>query len=251
MCARLRRQRPEVPLHVGVAEVVGGEPLLRADEVLELQRVADEEDRRVVADDVEVALRRVELEREAAWVAPGVGRAALAGDRREPQDQLGLRAGLEHGGLRVPADVVGHHERAEGAAALGVRLALGDAFPVEVRHLLDQVEVLEQDRSVRTDGQGVLLARNRDAGVRRRRGTFWHRDSFPAGDVRSRRRRTSRCAELRSLRFGQATVPTQERRVLGELGQLAKSFLPKDSSAAGRRALTLASVQLAVMRVGR
>jgi hypothetical protein len=63
---RLRRQRPEVPLHVAVPQVGVGAPLLRVDEVLELLRVADEEDRRVVPDDVVIALPRVELERDAA-----------------------------------------------------------------------------------------------------------------------------------------------------------------------------------------
>ena len=58
----LRRQRPEVPLHVVVAQAVVGAALLAADEVLELHRVADEEDRRVVADHVVVALGRIELQ---------------------------------------------------------------------------------------------------------------------------------------------------------------------------------------------
>ncbi|SKX64308.1 Uncharacterised protein [Mycobacteroides abscessus subsp. abscessus] len=53
---RLRRQRPEVPLHVVVAKVVVGAAFLRPDEVLELQRILDEEDRRVVADHVVDAL---------------------------------------------------------------------------------------------------------------------------------------------------------------------------------------------------
>ncbi len=60
---------------------------------------------------------------------------------------------LEYGGLGVGADVLGDLEVAEGAAALGVGLALRDALPVEVRHLLDQVVVLQQDRAVGADGQ--------------------------------------------------------------------------------------------------
>ena len=71
----LRGQRPEVPLHVVVAQVVVGASLLGADEVLELHRVLDEEDGRVVADHVVVALGRVELECEPERVAPGVGAA--------------------------------------------------------------------------------------------------------------------------------------------------------------------------------
>ena len=58
---------------------------------------------------------------------------------------------------------------AEGAAALGVGLAFRDAFPVEVRHLLNQVVVLEQDRAVGPDRERVFVAGNRDSGVRCRR----------------------------------------------------------------------------------
>jgi hypothetical protein len=133
--------------------------------VLELQRVLDEEDRRVVADHVVVALGRVELQREPARVAPGVGAAALAGDGRETREHVGPDAGLEERGMRVGADVVGRLEVAEGARALGMGLALGDPLPIEVGHLLDQVLVLQQDRTVRSDGQRVLVAGDRDAGV--------------------------------------------------------------------------------------
>ena len=53
-----------------------GSGLAGVDEVGELDAVPDEEHRDVVADEIEVALGRVELRREAADVADGVGRAA-------------------------------------------------------------------------------------------------------------------------------------------------------------------------------
>ncbi len=80
---RLRQQRPEIPVAVGAAQVGARVALDGVIEVGELERVAQEEHRRVVADQVPVALFRIELHREAADVALGVGRAALAGDRRE------------------------------------------------------------------------------------------------------------------------------------------------------------------------
>jgi hypothetical protein len=129
---RFGGERPEVPLHVGVAQVVGRETFLGADEVLELHRIAKEEDRGVVAHDVEVSLGRVELDGKPPRVTPRVRGAA------------------------------------ERATALGARLALSDALPVEGGHLLDQVEVLEQDGAVRTDGERVLLAGDGDACIRRR-----------------------------------------------------------------------------------
>src|ERR1700688_2044018 len=78
---RLRRQRPEIPLHIVVAQTVVRAAFLRADEMLELQRIANEKYRRVVAHHVVDALAGVELQRESARVAPGVRTAALTGDR--------------------------------------------------------------------------------------------------------------------------------------------------------------------------
>ena len=39
-----------------------------------------------------------------------------------------------------------------------MRLALRDSFPVEVRHLLDEVVILQQYRTVGTDCERVLIA---------------------------------------------------------------------------------------------
>ena len=161
----LRRETPEVPLHVVVPQVGCGHALLRPDEVLELQRVAHEEDRRVVADHVEVASGRIELQRESARVPPGVWAAALAGDGGEPDQRVGLGARRKHLGSGVFADVVGHFEVAERATALGMRLAFRDAFPVELGHLLDQVVILQQDRTVGADRQRLFVTGCGDARV--------------------------------------------------------------------------------------
>ena len=86
--------------------------------------------------------RCVELQRESTRVAPGVGASPLAGDRREADQGVRRGAGLEDGRLGVLADVRRDLEMTERAAALGVGLTLGDSFPVEIRHLLNQVVVL-------------------------------------------------------------------------------------------------------------
>ncbi len=78
-----RRQRPEIPHGGGRAQVGPGMALLGVDEVGEFQRVADEEHRGVVADQVPVAFLGVELDREAAHVAFGIRRAAFGGDGGE------------------------------------------------------------------------------------------------------------------------------------------------------------------------
>ena len=97
----LGRECPEVPLHVVVAQAVVGAALLAADEVLELHRVLDEEDRRVVADHVVVALGRIELQREPPRVAPRVGAAALTGDGREAREHVGPDSRAERVQARV------------------------------------------------------------------------------------------------------------------------------------------------------
>ena len=91
---RLGQVGPEVPVVLGAAQVRARVALDRVVEVGELQRVAEEEHRRVVADEVPVAFLGVELQREAADVALGVGRAALAGDGGEAGEHLGLLADL-------------------------------------------------------------------------------------------------------------------------------------------------------------
>ena len=60
LMGRLRRQGPEVPLHVVVAGVAVGAPLLRMDEILEFLGISDEEHGGVVAHHVVVALLGVE-----------------------------------------------------------------------------------------------------------------------------------------------------------------------------------------------
>jgi hypothetical protein len=129
----------------------------------ELHGVADEEDGRVVADEVVVALAGVELQREPARVADRVGRALLTGDGGEAQQRLGAGTGLEQRRLGELGDVVGDLEEAERAAALRVHVALRDALTVEMSHLGDEVMVMEQDRAVAADGERKGVARCRCA----------------------------------------------------------------------------------------
>ena len=65
----LGNERDEVPKHVRVAGVRLRVTLLCVDEVGELDGIANEEDRRVVANHVPVALFGVKLDSKAAWVS--------------------------------------------------------------------------------------------------------------------------------------------------------------------------------------
>jgi hypothetical protein len=152
----LRAAGPEVPLHVGAAQTVG-QSLLGTDEVRELHAVTDEEHRGVVAHDVVVSVLRVELQREPAHVADGVREALLACHGGEPGEHRGDAPLLEEVSTGVPGDVLGDGEFTEGAGALGVDVALGDALTVEVGVLLDEVDVRQGDRALLADSHRVFL----------------------------------------------------------------------------------------------
>ena len=162
---RLGQQRPEIPVVVRAAQPGARVALDGMVEVREAQRIAEEEHRRVVADDVPVALLGVELERDAADVALRIGRAALAGDGREAREHRRLLADLrENLGLGVAGDVVRDREGAVGAPALGVHAPLRDHLAVEMRQLLDQPDILQQRRAAPTGGHDVGVVSDRGAG---------------------------------------------------------------------------------------
>ncbi len=167
---RLGRLRDEVEDPVGDLALEGdGVRLLGVDEVGELDRVADEEDADVVADEVPVAVLGVELHREAARVADRLGGVAAAGHGAEPDGELGLLAGLleelRAGELRdrLVADLAGGLELAERGGAARVDDPLGDPLAVEVAHLLEEVVVLERGRAAGADRAQVLVVVDRMA----------------------------------------------------------------------------------------
>src|SRR5690606_26083126 len=148
---RLRVAGPEVPLHVVIAQAGVWQALLAADEVRELHRVAHEEDRRVVSDQGVVAFVRIELQREAAYVAPGVGTAGLTCDGRKARQHVGASAFPEEGRPGVSRNVLGSFEYAERASAFRMRLTLGHFLAVEVRHLFEEMDVMQDDRAISTN----------------------------------------------------------------------------------------------------
>jgi hypothetical protein len=159
---RLGRERDEVP-----EGVVRGRRLRKAavrlhlhgvNQVGELDRVLDEEHRDVVADEIEVAFLRVQLDREAAHVARRVDRTGAAGHRREAGEDRRALADL---GEDLRRGVVGERrselEVTVGRAAPGMDDALGNPLVVEVGDLLAQDEVFEQRRPARMGAQRVLV----------------------------------------------------------------------------------------------
>ncbi len=67
-------------------------------------------------------------------------------------------------------DVGSHLEVAEGATALDVVHAIGNAFADEVGEFLVQVGILKQDRAAGTGGERGIVGRRRRTGVGRRHG---------------------------------------------------------------------------------
>ena len=168
----LRRVGEEVPDVVGFLPVGVGVVLLGVDEVRELQRIPDEEDRRVVPGEVPVALGRVELHREASGIPHRVGAPLGPGHGGEADEDLGLLAALRHHvHAGVPADgVVGDGERAVGPGADGVDDPFGDALAVEAGELLDQVLIGEEHGPPGPRGVAVLVVGDGSPGLGREGG---------------------------------------------------------------------------------
>ena len=173
---RLRHQRGEVPevvvCRLGLGEPTVGLLLGRVDQVGELHRVLDEEHRDVVADEVPVALPRVELRREATDIAGEVGGPLAARHRREPdEDRRALARPLEQVGPGQLAQRLVVLEEAMCPEAAGVHHTLRDALVVEVEDLLAEVEVLEQRRTPPAGRERVLIIRHRHTLPRRECGS--------------------------------------------------------------------------------
>ncbi len=167
---RFRQGCPEIPVVFRAAQVRFWIPFDRVVEVRELERVAQEEHRRVVPDKIPVALLGVELHREAADVPLGIGRAALTGHRGKPHEAVGLLADFrEYLGLCVFGDVVRDGERAERARSLRVHTPLRDHFPVEMSQLFEEPDVLQQSGSPRACRHQVLVVND---GCPHHRGEF-------------------------------------------------------------------------------
>ena len=112
------------------------------DDVGEFDAVLDEEDRDVVAHQVESALVGVELGGEATSVPHGVGRTAGTQHRRKAHEDIGFRTRSQKGRR---ADLLGGAVAAEHTVrrrAAGVHRTLGNALVVEMGDLLSQVVIL-------------------------------------------------------------------------------------------------------------
>ena len=163
---RFGQEGPEVPVVFGAVHVGAGIAFDHVVQVGEFQRVAEEEDWRVVAHEIPVALIRIEFDGEAADVAFGVSGAAFARNRGETHEQIGFFADLgEQGGFGIAGDVVGNRKRAVCAGAFGVHTAFGNDFTVEMGQLFEEPRILKQHGAARPGGEGVFVIDYRSTGV--------------------------------------------------------------------------------------
>src|ERR1700685_3097455 len=107
--------------------------LLGMDKVRELVWVAHEEHGGVVADQIPVALARLEFHREAAHVAFGIGCTELTGHGGKAQNERRAGAWLQQFCLGIPRNVATDLERAVSAPSLRVHRALRNSLSVLVR----------------------------------------------------------------------------------------------------------------------
>ena len=156
---------PEIPVVGGGTQVGLRIAFDSPVEIREFVRIAQEEDRGVVADQVPVAFFGVELHGKAADVAFCIGCTAFPGDGGEAHESFGFLADLGKDlGLGVFGDVMGDGEFAKGARSLGMHTALRDHLPVKMSQFFQIPDILQQHGPARTGGHGILIIGYRGAG---------------------------------------------------------------------------------------
>src|SRR6478609_6880047 len=118
--------------------------LAGVDDIGELDAVLDEENRYVVADQIEIALVRVELDGKTPGVPNGIGGPARPQHGGEPDEYRCLAILLEKRGHGDRAGISIGPENSVCSGAASVHHPLRDALVIEMRDFLAEVEVLEQ-----------------------------------------------------------------------------------------------------------
>lgn len=159
----LRQVIPEVGRVVAVRQVGLRVALLSVDEVRELGRVAQEENRSVVGNHVPVALLSPELDTETTRVTSKIGATALTTNGRETDGDGALLALLEDVGKAQVVQRLGSPVETVGTTALSVNDTLGNALAVEVREQINQVEILKEQGTVLAHTLGLVWVRHGNA----------------------------------------------------------------------------------------
>jgi len=131
------------------------------DEVRKLARIADKKDGGVVAHHVPVPLLCVELDSETSGIPCGVCATLFAADCRETCKNGSLLADLtKERGLRILCDIMSNLENPVSTRTFGMDDALRNALTIKMSKLVDEVKILEQDRTVGTSSLRGLIFRD-------------------------------------------------------------------------------------------
>ncbi len=136
----------------------------RMHEIGKFDRILDEEDRNVVADEIPIAFLGVELDGEAPDVPHRVRRSRAAGDRRKSNIDLGLFADLrQHARARIFRQRLPQLEKTAGAGPARVDDAFGDALMVKMKNLFAEMEILQKRWTPSASAKRVLIVEDGDA----------------------------------------------------------------------------------------
>lgn len=146
-----------------MSQVSLGVSLLSVNKVRELGRVPQKEDGCVVGDQIPVTILGLELYRESTRVSRIVTGTTLSSDGRESDCQGTLGTLFKHGGETEVFESVCTLPDTMSTSSLGVNDSLRNSLSVEMGEKVDQVEILEQKRSIDTDSLGLVRMRHGDA----------------------------------------------------------------------------------------
>jgi hypothetical protein len=142
----------EVPVSVRVFEIRLRVALLAPDEAREENRIADEEDRRVVPHQIPNTVLCVELHGETSRISYGVCAASLTSDGREThRNRRPLANLLKNLRCGVLGDVMRDFKVSESSTAFCMLHSFRDALAIKMGNRVEKVDVLQQDRSTRSN----------------------------------------------------------------------------------------------------
>ncbi len=135
--------------------------------VRKFKRIAQKKHRSVIADKVPVAAVGIELHGKTAYVALGIGRAALAGNRRKPDQTRSLLAYTgKNRCARIFRNVMCNRKRAECTRAFSMHSTLRYHFAVKMSDFFNIPWVLGGKRPTLTGGLDILVISNRPTVLR-------------------------------------------------------------------------------------
>src|SRR5690606_18891904 len=143
-------------------------------EIRKLDRVAHEEHRRVVANQIPVAFLSVEFQGKAAHIALSVRSPHLAGNSGKTCQHWRAATRLERLGPGILGNIAGDDQCPIGTPPFGVDCTLRNALAVLMTQFFNELVILHQKRAALACTKGVLVVRYRSACTCRHYGTISH-----------------------------------------------------------------------------